>query len=715
MGSSNDRDSASPDSPVVFERLRVAAFRGFAEPVDIDLNASVVIVHGPNGLGKTSLFDALQWVLLGDLARLRDARMRRTDEYIVNAYRAGDSATVEVEIRLDNERVRLLRTGDRSQSVLTWQSAEAGTLRGQDAEDLLAMKFGGGPDLDLAASLNACGLLQQDATRDVLASKPRDRFEIFSKILGLGELANVEQWARGEAEQASSFFREAESQVVSAERDASQAAAALTSLQQIASTRPAVADVAARLHELIASAGFPNAVALETRDEAASVTAVATTVAREAADIASELRTLLDDAEIQVRPPADNKDSLARRRDQANEALANRQLALTQAQEELRRLQEAQASLALMASAVLPHVAGPLCPVCGQGVDESDLRLRLEELENGLSTTAAQQRVTETARAVEQSETAVISILRAEREAAVRDLRRAEWQRSLDRLTLRMTSMISPPALFGLSRIPADVSDAPPRLDALADAAAQVAALGRELTTVWDANTSAEETRAANRADQADERLQTARLRRHQLGSVRSRSSALHGAVRDARLEVVRQEFARLGPLAQDIYSRLDPHPTFQDIDLISETYRAAGTTVAQVRDPISNVTADPMVIFSSAQSNIAAISYLMALNLASVGAPVLLLDDPLQAMDDVNVLGFADLCRHVRRQRQLFVSTHERRFALLLERKLAPRQPSDRTIALEFVGWDRSGPTLKPRDVPDQSDQLSSAFTPLA
>jgi hypothetical protein len=80
--------------------------------------------------------------------------------------------------------------------------------------------------------------------------------------------------------------------------------------------------------------------------------------------------------------------------------------------------------------------------------------------------------------------------------------------------------------------------------------------------------------------------------------------------------------------------------------------------------------------------------------------------------MDDVNVLGFADLCRHVRRERQLFVSTHERRFALLLERKLAPRDPADRTIALEFVGWDRSGPALKPRDVADQTDDLASAFS---
>src|SRR4051812_28830259 len=100
MNSGLGRQHVLRPGPVVFEKTTISAFRGFAEPVELDLNASVVIVHGPNGLGKTSLFDALQWVLLGDLARLRDVRMRQTDEYIVNAYRAGERAQVDVVLRL---------------------------------------------------------------------------------------------------------------------------------------------------------------------------------------------------------------------------------------------------------------------------------------------------------------------------------------------------------------------------------------------------------------------------------------------------------------------------------------------------------------------------------------------------------------------------------------------------------------------------------------
>lgn len=63
-------------------------------------------------------------------------------------------------------------------------------------------------------------------------------------------------------------------------------------------------------------------------------------------------------------------------------------------------------------------------------------------------------------------------------------------------------------------------------------------------------------------------------------------------------------------------------------------------------------------------------------------------------------MLGFSDLCRHIRTCRQLVVSTHETRLASLLERKLTPRTPGARTRVLHFTGWDRDGPTIEPEDV---------------
>ena len=358
-----------------------------------------------------------------------------------------------------------------------------------------------------------------------------------------------------------------------------------------------------------------------------------------------------------------------------------------------------------------PIFEGPSCPVCGQGIDPSVVRTRLQELEGSLSTVGAQQNVAAAASAVAAAESNLEALRLAQQDAASQLGQRRHFVQDSAQLLTRISDLWSLDGPFQLGRaIPAQADAA--LLDRVSTVAARIAALGRESVSAWDASASSEESTAQSSEAQARARVAAAASRREQLARAHTRARSLYEALRQARVEVVRREFARLGPLAQDIYSRLDPHPTFRDIDLVSEMFRSAGTTMAQVSDTMFGVAADPMIVFSSAQANIAAISYLMSLNLASsVGAPVILLDDPLQAMDDVNVLGFADLCRHLRTQRQLLVSTHESRFAELLERKLAPRRLGDRTIALEFVGWDRNGPTIKPRDVPDQTEGLSRAF----
>ena len=120
-------------------------------------------------------------------------------------------------------------------------------------------------------------------------------------------------------------------------------------------------------------------------------------------------------------------------------------------------------------------------------------------------------------------------------------------------------------------------------------------------------------------------------------------------------------------------------------------------------RDEMADRDVNPALVFSSSQANIAALSIFLALSLGAGDAalPFVRLDDPRQSLDDVNVLGFADLCRMLRDERQLILSTHDRRFASVLERKLAPREPGQRTKAIQFAGWDHRGPRISQADVP--------------
>jgi hypothetical protein len=183
-------------------------------------------------------------------------------------------------------------------------------------------------------------------------------------------------------------------------------------------------------------------------------------------------------------------------------------------------------------------------------------------------------------------------------------------------------------------------------------------------------------------------------------------AKTLAGAATRATAAVTVDRFASLQPLVDDIFARLAPHPAFTAMGFEMGVSYRSGIADPFVKDPESGVTGDPLLVFSSSQANVAALTYFLALSWAAdaKAVPFLLLDDPLQSMDDVNALGFSDLCRHVRRRRQLVVSTHEERLAGLLERKLAPRSPQQRTRVLRFTGWDRDGPTIDQTDVESES-----------
>src|SRR5712692_3214903 len=119
--------------PVAFRKLRVVAFRGFKDPVEFDLAASAVLVCGANGTGKTSFFDAMLWLLTGNIERLRELRAHEKDEWIVNEFARPGQAEVEAELTVGTQTIALRRSGDRRQSLLELRS-QGQTLRGAQAD-----------------------------------------------------------------------------------------------------------------------------------------------------------------------------------------------------------------------------------------------------------------------------------------------------------------------------------------------------------------------------------------------------------------------------------------------------------------------------------------------------------------------------------------------------------------------------------------------------
>lgn len=78
----------------------------------------------------------------------------------------------------------------------------------------------------------------------------------------------------------------------------------------------------------------------------------------------------------------------------------------------------------------------------------------------------------------------------------------------------------------------------------------------------------------------------------------------------------------------------------------------------------------DILYSMSSGQLSAVAISFLLCMNQVygkHNPCSVLLIDDPVQTIDDVNIVGLVDLLRYEFEDRQIFISTHEQTFEWFL------------------------------------------------
>jgi DNA sulfur modification protein DndD len=68
------------------KNLSVGPFRGFSKQEDFDLTSELVLIYGPNGTGKSSFCEALEFGLLGNVAEAENKRFRNQQDYLKNAY-----------------------------------------------------------------------------------------------------------------------------------------------------------------------------------------------------------------------------------------------------------------------------------------------------------------------------------------------------------------------------------------------------------------------------------------------------------------------------------------------------------------------------------------------------------------------------------------------------------------------------------------------------
>jgi DNA repair exonuclease SbcCD ATPase subunit len=695
--------------------VTIAGFRGFADSQTFDLSADVILVHGPNGSGKTSLFDAILWAITGTLERLK-----ATPQAVVSKYAEFGEARVELGL-LDNSntsvvvRRRLVLGEDASTLAL---ETEDGSLTGPAAEvTLMRYLYPDGatssdPFKSLDRSLTRAVYLQQDdVTSFINDDDERERFAIVGEIVGAGRIGELigalererNAWTRKTNRDRDDLLgpliarREALIAQISAASGRSEGAAEVREQWQGWLARAAALTSGPLGSDPARSPGQITADVLERIGEA---------VRRHELRRGrlTELRNSLDAIPPEVPGRAAAEQRLATTEEQLTARAADLDAARTAEAEARGQMVRAAAvadELAALARLALRHIDGD-CPVCGQQHDVAATEARLSEL-----VAQAQLPVVEPDFGLRQA-TEALAVAERERrdaQAELHDIDRGERARSAalravaaESAALDLVTGDDPAAT--MTAIDAQLAE----LDDLISDLQQLRRTGEQLAAGFAGLAEAE--RAAEIAAELpdlDGEIATVTEQLDRRAVVGEDTRRLHESLRELSESLVLNELESIEPMLRNIYASVDPHPSFKIPRLLAEMKGGRGRMWTVLEDKVANIEGSvPGHVLSSSQLNVLAVVTFMAMNLSAGTLPLNLaaLDDPLQSLDNVNLLGLADLLRRTRAQRQLMVSTHDDRLAGLLQRKLRPVSEGQRTTVITFDGWDRHGPRVQARDV---------------
>lgn len=143
--------------------------------------------------------------------------------------------------------------------------------------------------------------------------------------------------------------------------------------------------------------------------------------------------------------------------------------------------------------------------------------------------------------------------------------------------------------------------------------------------------------------------------------------------------------------IINQIYNKIDPHPTMKHIKFITEKDNGGLKTRIYTYDESESNKMSPVVYLSSAQVNILSLCIFLSKVLSEKNTTfnTIFIDDPIQHLDGINLLSFIDVLRTITTDlgRQIVISTHNEQFYKLLKVKMDERYYPSKFIELTSTG----------------------------
>lgn len=424
-------------------------------------------------------------------------------------------------------------------------------------------------------------------------------------------------------------------------------------------------------------------------------------------------------------------------------------------------------NLASALASIAPHVAGDLCPVCDRDfADENkgSLSAHIADKIAALTSEAGRLQSLASERAALSSR---LSTLQRDASMIGRDEITAEDQAELTVRSSQMTGFaqllegLTPDAINGAALMSqaATAREAASAARRISDLSSSVLpdierlvldALGQPLPTFpsveaalaqaaidVDQRISLAERRLSTRIEaisaleQYKASLETVARLQDSDGQLRQQAEVISAAVqatadsREAakavsdtaervRSAIVKKVFnTSLNKVWRDLFVRLAPSEDFVPMFKLPEGERGKVEAVLETVHRSGKSSGSPGAMLSQGNLNTSALTLFLALHL-SVPAqmPWLVLDDPVQSMDDVHIAQFAALLRTLSKSmgRQVIVAVHERALFDYLTLELSPAFAGDSLITVEISRNFEGNTVAKPNSYVFEEDNVIAA-----
>lgn len=634
--------------------VELCGFRGFRDKVRVDFGTGFTIVTGRNGMGKSTLCDAIEFAILGEIGKysVEISAKETVRDYI---WWRGEG-TPEAHY------VTAAFSDDGGRRFIVTRTREAGPDR-SDAEMEGALCQGAVPEDPLRQLCRTSIIRDEWIAALSLDLTETQRFELVRSALGSVEGADLAPRAKAvisAAETASKRVEEAY------DRARSELSATLVQLSEATDAAARSTDVSAAMTVLDAVVPPDLGALAERLDRARRDIHERRRRVEARARAAFESREITGRRDVYDGPAArERRNILSASRDEARVRAdsARSQLAIA---ERALEVESRASAIAASLSAVVEHgerlgLHDGRCPLC-------DADRSMAEYEEGLA--LARQRIDALAAGVNAARDAFAEagqIARAE-EASWSGIE-AEWQADAAALATLREREGRLAALFQSLGLDPDLIADPDAIE-------------RDLSTERERLLGIEQALYALQASQAVGRLASVDARvaglRRQVdaeadGLARAQQAvaaakSLEKSVRRSAGEIVDERLALISPLLNELYQRLRPHSDWRSIE-----YSIRGDVRRLLSLKVGN-DLNPQFVFSSGQRRAAGLAFLLSVHLARSWArwTTLVLDDPVQHIDDFRALHLVEVLSALRQSgRQVICAVEDEALADLLCRRL--------------------------------------------